>query len=521
MLLVIRLFCLQILKGSDFLTIADENRIRMEKIPAPRGIIYDRQEKALVRNIPVYQVKSSKSKVKSLISKEEALKMEMGGEELEMGLAREYPEGEIFASVLGYVDAEMVGRSGVEAVYNEVLTGEDGARLVETDAQGEVLHEIGKRQPISGENIHLSIDSDLQRKVLELMKGKKGGVVVSNPQNGQILALVSTPTFDPNLFSQGKQLDTRRVQQGDTRRVSDVEDLLEDSDQPLFNRAIGGGYPPGSIFKIITATAGLEEGKIDKNTRIEDTGEIRVGEYRYGNWYFDQYGRKEGALDIIGAIRRSNDIFFYRVGEYVGATKLVAWAKKFGLSRLTEIDLVGEEEGWILDPYEKEKQTGESWFLGNTYHLSIGQGDLQVTPLQANMMTNVIANGGKLCLPRVKKEERDCQDLGLKQETIDLIAEGMKQACQTGGTGFPLFNFKPQVACKTGTAEFGPPVGGPAGGPAGGEDKTHAWFTVFAPVDPPVGGPEISVTVLLEAGGEGSRDAAPIAKEILAEWFGR
>ena len=269
----------------------------------------------------------------------------------------------------------------------------------------------------------------------------------------------------------------------------------------MFNRAIAGAYPPGSTFKIVTTAAGIEDGKIDKNTLFEDTGQIVVGDYTYRNWYFTQYGKTEGKIDVIGAIKRSTDTFFYKVGEWVGPEKLTIWAQKFGLGKKTGLDISGEALGLVPDP------GGRRWFLGNTYHLAIGQGDLLATPLQINMMTSVIANGGRLCRPAISDQlsaTSNCQDLELKAETLRLVREGMKEACSPGGTAFPFFDFTPAVACKTGTAEFGDP-----------QNRTHAWLTAFAPADDP----EIVVTVLVEAGGEGSSVAAPIARKVLEEWF--
>jgi penicillin-binding protein 2 len=285
-----------------------------------------------------------------------------------------------------------------------------------------------------------------------------------------------------------------------------LQTLLTDPQKPFFNRVLGGAYPPGSTFKIVTATAGLEEGKINAETLWNDTGEIRVGEYSYKNWYFTQYGRTEGEINVVGALKRSTDTFFYKVGEWVGPTSLSAWAKAFGLGQKTQIDLPGEVEGLVPSPEWKEEK-GDRWFLGNTYHFAIGQGDLLATPLQINFLTNVMASGGQLCRPQVLKNEdqkESCRDLKLKKETLSLVEEGMKEVCSSGGTAFPFFEFLPQVACKTGTAEFGDP-----------EDKTHAWFTSFAPFE----NPELSLTVLIEKGGEGSEVAAPVAKKIMEAYF--
>jgi penicillin-binding protein 2 len=301
---------------------------------------------------------------------------------------------------------------------------------------------------------------------------------------------------------------------------------------------------------MLTALAALETGTISPDTKIEDTGVLTVGKFSFGNWYFSQYGKKEGFLNIVGAIKRSNDIFFYKLGEMIGIQKLADWVKKAGGGSPTGIDMPGEESGLMPDPAWQKEVKGEDWYLGNTYHIAIGQGDILATPLQVNSWTNTVANGGKLCRPHLVRGQKLaagsqnglCKDLNLKKENVALVKEGMNQACSPGGTGFPLFNFKVPststdatgkeslkfkidgvdflepteasvsaknwveipVACKTGTAEYGDP-----------KNKTHAWFTLFAPVVHP----QVSITVLVEGGGEGSSVAGPIAKKILDKWF--
>jgi len=230
-----------------------------------------------------------------------------------------------------------------------------------------------------------------------------------------------------------------------------------------------------------------------------------VGDYTYSNWLWTKRGGTDGMVNIVKAIQKSNDIFFYRLGEKMGLDRIVLWAGKFGYGKKTGVEFPGEIAGILPDEEWKIKNKGESWFLGNTYHLSIGQGDLSVTPLQVNQMTNVIANGGVKCrMSLIKDDKTECESLGIKKETLRLVIEGMKEACKSGGTAWPLFNFKTEIACKTGTAEVDD-----------SSKDTHAWLTAFAPVDDP----QISITVLLERGGEGSDVAAPIVGDILKEWF--
>jgi penicillin-binding protein 2 len=403
---------------------------------------------------------------------------------------------------------------GIEEQYESVLRGVNGKELIETDALGRTIKKIGEKQPFSGRDVRLTLDLRLQKLVKDAFLDKeKGAVVASDPSTGEILAVYSSPSFDPNLFTMPQTVESSKA----------LKNILESKESPLFNRAIGGVYPSGSTFKIVTAAAGLETGKISAKTEIEDVGEIKIGPYRFPNWYFLQYGGKDGMVNVVRALKRSNDIFFYKAGEMVGLDSLVLMARKFGLSEKTGIDFPHESKGLMPDEEWKKKTIGDNWYLGDTYHLAIGQGYLLVTPLQINLMTNVIANGGKLCRPHLRLNDQSdsnasdvlCWDIGLKTETISLIKEGMKEACLEGGTAWPFFDFKIQsltsqetekisVGCKTGTAEFGDP-----------NNNTHGWFTVFAPFEKP----KITMTILVEGAGEGSNVAAPVAKKVLSEWL--
>lgn len=477
-----RLVNLQIIEGKYYQALADDNRVKLEIIRADRGVMYDRHGEILVRNTPA---------------------------------GREYIYGEVLAHVLGYVGEvdelemelgeyelkDILGKMGLEKQYDKRLRGEDGGVLVEHDANGEVLREIGRREPRVGESLNLTIDLGLQKKAVELMGEDKGALVVSKPETGEILALVSSPGFDPEK----------------------IKEALSDKDLPMFNRSVGGEYPPGSTFKIVTSVGALEEGKIDESTEIEDTGEIKIGDkWRYGNWYFDQYGQKEGFLEVTRALARSNDIFFYKLGEMLGIEALADWAKYFGLGNITEIDLPGEANGLMPTPEWKKEFWDESWFLGDTYISSIGQGNILMTPLQVNQMTSVIASRGKWCKPHLRQAKVKCQNLDISDKSLDLVTEGMKQVCEAKGTAWPMFDFKvtPRrqgsagqedqvipVAGKTGTAEFG----------AKDDTETHAWFTAFAPIEKP----QLVVTVLREGAGEGSDQAAPVVRDLLSYWFSR
>lgn len=548
---IARLIDLQIIRGAYFRELSEGNRIRRIPVKAARGEILDRSNKVLARNLPVYKLaKFSSGGViveTTPISREEALARQARGEtDIVIDVAREYPLGKAAAHVVGYVNeaspneigrkpdcsgtdnrqlttdnwnyglGDLVGRMGVEAQYECLLRGVNGEELIEVDTKGRIVRKLGRKEPVPGKTIKLSVDADLQGTAYEALvkdrdrdgDGKidteivRGATVVQDPQTGEVLALVSTPSFDPQRISQ------------------EYETLANNPNMPFFNRAVGGAYHPGSTFKIVVAAAGLEDGKIDANFTFDDPGVIRIGEFSYANWFFTMRGRKEGVINLERAITRSTDTFFYKVGEMVGVERLSGWAGRFGLGKKTGIDLPAEALGLIPTPEWKERVRGERWFLGNTYHMSIGQGDITATPLQINRMASVIASDGKLCKPRLFLDEvsrvaqvprvpRECEDLNLKPETRDLIVRGMVGACSPGGTAFPLFNFKPQVGCKTGTAETNK------------EGVTHAWLTAFGPVatDSAQVAPEIAVTALVEEGGEGASVAAPIVKEILDYWF--
>lgn len=567
LVLLLALLKVQIFQGAYYRHLSDGNRIKEEVVHAPRGIIYDRAGTPLVHNVPGFRIKDSSGKTKP-IEKDEALSLlaKSRSESLEIDSLRQYVSPEVFAHVLGFIGeiskdelvrasqnyrgGDFIGKTGIEKMYEAKLRGTDGRELIEVDNNGKKVRTLGMIDPTSGVDLTLSIDRDLSIGAFKAMEEvRQGALIVSRPQTGEILALISKPSFDANLFTLGDHYKAQHYMSSRLEFASEYKAatesgyrsidaiLTDDVSRPLFNRAVSGVYPPGSTFKIITAAAGLETGKINEQTQIEDIGVIRIGPFSFPNWYFNQYGKTEGSLDIVRAIKRSNDIFFYKVAEQVGLEDLASMGKKFGLGEQLGIDLPEEENGLFPTDAWKRETIGEQWFLGDTYHLGIGQGYLLTTPLQMNFWTEVIANNGTLCQPTLlKADKKDCKVKNkkfLSQKTISLITQGMKEACDTGGTGWPLFKFKVKnsnlkideknyftpddapidegwvripVACKTGTAEYGDP-----------KNRTHAWFTVFAPVE----NPEIVVTVLVEGGGEGSNVAAPIAKKVLEEWFSR
>lgn len=546
LLLTSALVRLQIFEGPYFRSLAEGNRVKEINLPAPRGVIYDRRGDALVVNLPAFRFKECESLdvggercTINTISKDQAIELQIkglsSGQTLVVDSIRSYPYKEITAHLVGYVNevtsdeltknsvfefGDKVGRGGVEQMYDEKLRGKKGRELVEVDALGKNLRTLSTNSPNAGSKVVLTMDLELQKAVYEAVRNVKAAVVVTNPNNGEVLSMISSPSFDPNLFTD------INISQADRSR--ELQKIFTITDKPLFNRVISGTYPPGSTFKIVTAMTGLESGKISENTIIDDPGILIIGPYRFANWKYLQNGGTQGRLNVVSALKVSNDIFFYRVGEAVGVDLFSEWSKKFGLMRLTRIDLPGEEKG-VFPTKDWREKFARSWYLGDTYHLAIGQGDLLVTPLQVNQWTTVVGNGGKMCRPHLllgdqsKTEGENCEDLGFSRKTLDLVKQGMIQACSPGGTAWPLFEFKVkspklkvedkqefrqiQIACKTGTAEFGPVEGG----------GTHAWLTAFAPAE----NPSIALTVLVEAGGEGSDVAAPIVKKILEKWFSK
>lgn len=516
-------FQLQVIEGKQNRLLADTNRIRRVLIQAPRGIIFERHGRILALNQPEYFLVENGEKKKS-ISRDEALQLqvEKNDSNLTVFLRREYSLGAAFSHLVGFLGevseeellkdkldlkgyqvGNLLGRSGVEAQYENLLKGHDGSELIEVDTTGKTFRLAGKILPDPGKNLTLAVDGELQRLAIgafEKIAGEKakGAIIASIPQTGEILLLYSSPSFDPNIFIKGDEQEKL------------LKVIRDETNRPLVNRVIAGIYPPGSTFKIVTATAGLQEGKITPATLISDPGVIVINEYRFPNWYFLSTGGTEGEVNLKKALSRSVDTYFYKVGELVGAENLIKWAKEFSLDRTFGIDLPSEVPGFIATPEWKEKNRGEKWFLGNTYHLAIGQGDIALTPLGVNLMTAVIANNGKICKPRVLRigaentpYQVECRELAIKKEYLEEIKKGMTAACSLGGTA-GSFSYLPfSSACKTGTAETG-------------DGKTaHAWFTVFVPVE----NPQIVLTVLVEKGGEGSSVSAPIAKEILKEFF--
>lgn len=519
-----RLFHLQIVEGKENRDRADFNRIQVKVIHAPRGVIYDRNGKVLAQNEPGFRlIEASKSgQVARRISRDEAIKMEVQKDprygNLEIDSIRSYPQGEKTSHILGYVGeitkeeleegsfsnyklGDVVGRGGVEQSFEKILKGTDGGEIIEIDASGSKLRTLRRTDAVPGQNLYLTVDMDLQtiayqklKEGAEKNKSCCGAFVAQDPRNGEILSLVSYPAYDPQK----------------------IGEAIIAPHSPMLNRVISGQYPPASTFKIASSLAGLASGKVKPDTIYEDTGIMALGPFTFANWYFTQYGRKEGPVDMVKALKRSNDIYYYKLSQVVGEKGLGDAARKLGLGSKLGIDIPGELTGVIPDDKWKQDNIGEVWYPGDTLHMAIGQGFVLSTPLQINNMTSIIAANGRKYPPHLslkvtspsgskikdfRFEGSQIKDISLDQ--IRVIQQGLEAVPKDGGTAWPLFSFPIPTAGKTGTAEFGDPK------------HTHAWYTAYGPVE----NPTIAATAILEAGGEGSSATAPIVKEILRFYF--
>lgn len=519
--LFLRLFNLQIINGSQNRELADGNRIQIRLIHAPRGVIYDRNGKILAANSPAFRLFDKTSKRIRLISREQALEWEVKNDprihELEVDNIRSYPYGEKMAHVLGYIGeisadqlklqkyinmkpGDSIGQSGIEAQYEKNLRGIDGGEIVEVDSKGLKIRTLRTNIPIPGQNIYLNIDVEAQEKLFQLTKEAVskagsccGAAVLEDPNSGQILALVSLPSFDPNIFSKGDE--------------TLINEIFSKSDAPVLNRVIAGSYPPGSTFKIVSSLAALTSGKIGPETSFIDNGLIYLGPYKFTNWYFNEYGKTEGAVNLLKAIQRSNDIYFYEVAKIIGEKSLIDMARKLKLGGKLNIDLPSEETGLVPDDAWKKKVLDQVWYPGDSLHMAIGQGFVLTTPLQILTITSFIGSGGIIYQPQLVltnfKPKVLVSNL-ISSDKINLIKAGLELVPKQGGTAWPFFTFPIPTAGKTGTAEYGDP-----------KNKTHAWYTSYAPAN----APKIALTVLVEGGGEGSNVAAPIAKEFYRWYF--
>lgn len=455
------------------------------------------------------------------------LAQDLPGIEVQDTALREYVNGELFSHIIGYEGLikkeeweskkndyllnDRIGKAGIEIQYEDYLKGKHGFTQSIVDSRGRLIRKLKDESAKKGSDIFLNIDADLQefatktlKKQLEKAKTEKGVVIAMNPKNGAILAMVSLPSYDNNLFARGIS-------------SSDYNSLITDKNIPLFNRAISGTYAPGSTVKPIVALATLKEKIVSPDYEIESKGSIKVGNFTFGDW------ATHGFTDMRRAIAVSSDVYFYTVGGGYGDTKGLGIAKmkeymeKFGYGKKTGIDLQNEVSGLYPDPQWKEEKIGEKWYLGDTYHVSIGQGYVLSTPLQVLNSISSIANGGTLYKPKIVSHTIDsdgnkteiqpeiiAENLATKSE-IKVIQEGMRQTV-TNGTATRFKNLPVEVAGKTGTAEFGMTKG-----------RVHSWFVSYAPYEDP----DFALVVMVENQSEEiSSSASPVAYEIYDWYFG-
>ncbi len=412
----------------------------------------------------------------------------------------------------GYLTSDNIGKIGVEKKYESYLRGHYGRKKIEVNAAGKEQAVLAVDPPVPGQNLNLTIDLEAQKKLeslvratAERVKKRRIAAVALNPNTGEVLALVNWPAFDNNKFSSGIDLAT-------------YSNYLNDPDHPLFNRVIAGSYPPGSTIKLLISAAALQEGIITKTTSFNSVGGIVIGGQLFKDWKAGGHG----ATNVLKALAWSVNTFFYYIGggyerfAGLGVETIRRYLEAFGLSRDTGIDLPGENGGFLPSKEWKQRTKGETWYVGDTYNISIGQGDVLTTPLQVAVWTAAVANGGAIITPHVGKSVTDPMTKktmifqfpdrpnGLvSKQNLTTVREGMRD-CVAYGSCQPLKTLPFTAAGKTGTAQWSK------------THPTHAWFTAFAPFTDP----QIVVTVLVEDGGEGGATALPIVNGFL-EWWGK
>ena len=540
------LFYLQIIKGSFYDDLSSRNSIRILNINAPRGNIYDRQGKIIAGNalsfgvfIVPQEVDDIDAEIEKLsgmlgisksllernykrnrtasftpcelikgISKKAAISIEESRFEMPGVLVKETPfrnyyYKEAFSHVIGYTGEigplelellkpygynikDSIGKDGVERFCDRALRGKDGGMQIQVDSRGRQVKVISYKRPKNGRDVHLTLDAGLQKKVYDLFDGQRGAAIFMDPRNGEILSLVSSPSYNPN---------------------NSLSDAIKAKGSPLMNRAVMSAYPPGSIFKIITSMAGLESKKITPDTGFVCAGKIKIGRDELNCWNRDGHGY----VDLEKAIAWSCNVYFCHVGLLTGADKISEYAGLFGLGRKTGVELFGESSGFVPSREWKKIEKKEVWYPGDTANFSIGQGYLSVTLLQITRMAAVIANSGILVHPHILKRIGNApvinfrtENLNLKKENIDAVKRGMRRVVEDiDGTGNRAASKIVSISAKTGTVQVGPGI------------SSHAWFVGFAPSEDP----KICFAVFLENGGSGGDAPAGIAKLALEYWF--
>lgn len=564
LILISFLIYLQGFYGNYYKNLAEKNRIRIQEIKPLRGIIYDRNRVPLVQNKPkftmlaaafdVYSIKSDQidkivENIKNLypgdkeidnialklktvsyvpivlkknITYEQGIKLipiieEWPGVYLLENFNREYIYADLMSHILGYTGfvseddlindsfytiSDIKGKTGIEAAYETELRGIKGQKRIQIDSLGKEDKLIDYIYPQKGFDIFLTIDLKLQEELTRILQEQmskfnvqKACAVVLDPNNGEILAMVSLPSFNNNLFTSAFDEEEYKA-------------LIQNPNNPLINRVISGEYPPGSTFKLIVGAAALEEKIVDKNFTVISTGGIRVSE-----WFFPDWAPLgHGEVNIIGALSWSVNTYFYTIGggnenlKGLGLNRIAKYARMFYLGQTTGIDLPGEAPGFLPSREWKLSHKKEPWYLGDTYHLSIGQGDILVTPLQAALWTSFFANNGSFYKPHIVKQKIQTFNLVgvdkniISSHNISLIREGLREAVRSGSAR-SLNSLNIDAAGKTGTAEFA------------NTKKPHGWFTGFAPFNDP----KIVITVLMEEG-DGAGSAVPVARDFF-DWY--
>jgi penicillin-binding protein 2 len=545
-----RLAYLQLVQGERNRQLAENNRIRLVPKQPVRGNIFDRKGKVLASSRlshsvflwPVAQKKAEWPQTRQRLSQlldipedeiqqrvERAgfdspslIRIERGlspaqitalqeyshqldGIEVDIEAVRDYPHGDLAAHVLGYTGelndrelaqrraegyrmGDVAGKMGVEEAFEPTLRGEWGGQQVEVDGAGQVLRILGEKEAKSGKDIQITLDLKTQKAAEAALGNQKGAIVALDPRNGAVLAMVSRPTFDPNIFS--------------SRITPDMWKQLQGKGNPFVNRAMRG-FPPASTFKVVTQTAGMESGKFGPGTVLPTFAALNVGGTAFGEWNRAGFG----PLGYQQAMAWSSNTFHGQIGKGVGGPTLIKWARNYGFGQPTGIELSEEAAGLIADDTWKRERFNWEWTVGDTVNMSIGQGFTQATPLQVAVMFAVPANGGYRVKPHLRKENEALSDwrvsMEMKPSTIETLRKGLR-AVVAGGTGQVLnVPHLPPIAGKSGTAEAPP-------------GKPHAWFGAFAPFDKP----EIVVVAFAEhSGGGGGSVAAPMVKQVLEAYF--
>ena len=577
-LIVMRLWYLQVIKGDELRQRSENNSVRLRKIKSMRGLILDSGRQVLVDNQPSFDlvfvpnrtrdVNTAIEKIRTLYAERsltlsslssftgkvkplvpvtlernismvklavvETHALELPGVVVEVTPVRQYLNGEMTAQIIGFTGeisreeldhdssdlltpGDIIGKFGIEKFLDSHLRGKNGAEQVEVNAAGKAVRSLGRIQSESGDNVVLSIDSALQAEAWKALGERPGAVVVLDPRNGAVLALVSSPSFDPNLFNGGISSD-------------EWEKLAGNRRHPMENRSISGQYPPGSTYKPIIAAAALEEGLITPETTFYCNGTFELGNRIFRCWN----AKGHGHISLHRAIVESCDVYFYNLGKLLGVDKIAAYAQAFGLGAPLGIDLTREKGGLIPTRQWKLSRRNEPWQQGETISISIGQGFNLVTPLQLANIYATVGNGGTLSRPRLVKQLESSGGHVLKEygpeisgtlpfrpKTIQLINQALWGVVnERGGTGYVLKRKEADVAGKTGTAQV---IGLPQDAKArkakrvSADFQDHALFTCFAPY----GNPEIAVAVILENAGHGGSAAAPVARKVIDAYFAR